>query len=152
MAVSRRLCPQPASPAAAARSAMGTGLINLPARRLEPLPSGHRGGRTAHPTPQHGSIPALRRACAPSAPPSPPPPRRAPTAARLHRGSSASPTPSAPGVPHGRASLPAAAPILPRRTSQTHRSEEHTSELQSRENLVCRLLLEKKKKKVKTYR
>src|SRR5215475_11667416 len=29
------------------------------------------------------------------------------------------------------------------------RSEEHTSELQSRENLVCRLLLEKKKKKDK---
>src|SRR5207302_5629015 len=28
-----------------------------------------------------------------------------------------------------------------------YRSEEHTSELQSRENLVCRLLLEKKKKK-----
>src|SRR5690606_41754524 len=28
----------------------------------------------------------------------------------------------------------------------TGRSEEHTSELQSRENLVCRLLLEKKKK------
>src|SRR5690606_39770901 len=28
-----------------------------------------------------------------------------------------------------------------------HRSEEHTSELQSRENLVCRLLLEKKKHK-----
>src|SRR5690606_39324932 len=27
----------------------------------------------------------------------------------------------------------------------SHRSEEHTSELQSRENLVCRLLLEKKK-------
>src|SRR5690606_40988667 len=27
------------------------------------------------------------------------------------------------------------------------RSEEHTSELQSRENLVCRLLLEKKNKK-----
>src|SRR5690606_40573936 len=33
------------------------------------------------------------------------------------------------------------------------RSEEHTSELQSRENLVCRLLLEKKKQtsKVTTY-
>src|SRR5690606_41715993 len=34
------------------------------------------------------------------------------------------------------------------------RSEEHTSELQSRENLVCRLLLEKKKKqkrKLKNY-
>ena len=29
------------------------------------------------------------------------------------------------------------------------RSEEHTSELQSRTNLVCRLLLEKKKKKKK---
>src|SRR5690606_42051834 len=29
------------------------------------------------------------------------------------------------------------------------RSEEHTSELQSRENLVCRLLLEKKKKQIK---
>src|SRR5690242_20840940 len=29
------------------------------------------------------------------------------------------------------------------------RSEEHTSELQSHVNLVCRLLLEKKKKKVK---
>ena len=28
----------------------------------------------------------------------------------------------------------------------THRSEEHTSELQSRSDLVCRLLLEKKKK------
>src|SRR5690606_41825426 len=32
------------------------------------------------------------------------------------------------------------------------RSEEHTSELQSRENLVCRLLLEKKKRKSKNLR
>src|SRR3712207_7286757 len=31
------------------------------------------------------------------------------------------------------------------------RSEEHTSELQSRQYLVCRLLLEKKKKKYITY-
>src|SRR5690606_631069 len=30
--------------------------------------------------------------------------------------------------------------------AENSRSEEHTSELQSRENLVCRLLLEKKKK------
>src|SRR5207302_4214631 len=30
---------------------------------------------------------------------------------------------------------------------RAERSEEHTSELQSRENLVCRLLLEKKKQK-----
>src|SRR2546430_11182494 len=32
-------------------------------------------------------------------------------------------------------------------TPHTRRSEEHTSELQSQSNLVCRLLLEKKKKK-----
>src|SRR5690606_39588038 len=32
-------------------------------------------------------------------------------------------------------------------TEMKLRSEEHTSELQSRENLVCRLLLEKKNKK-----
>src|SRR2546430_13711329 len=31
------------------------------------------------------------------------------------------------------------------------RSEEHTSELQSQSNLVCRLLLEKKKKLTTTY-
>src|SRR2546430_2858594 len=31
------------------------------------------------------------------------------------------------------------------------RSEEHTSELQSQSNLVCRLLLEKKKKKLSRY-
>src|SRR5438270_4401649 len=36
----------------------------------------------------------------------------------------------------------------PRRTAGSWvRSEEHTSELQSQSNLVCRLLLEKKKKK-----
>src|SRR5438874_8154717 len=32
------------------------------------------------------------------------------------------------------------------------RSEEHTSELQSRRDLVCRLLLEKKKNKVEKHR
>src|SRR5690349_22135337 len=32
-----------------------------------------------------------------------------------------------------------------------HRSEEHTSELQSRRDLVCRLLLEKKKKNKKRH-
>src|SRR5438132_6304925 len=32
-----------------------------------------------------------------------------------------------------------------------HRSEEHTSELQSHSDLVCRLLLEKKKKKEERY-
>src|SRR5690349_23139809 len=34
-----------------------------------------------------------------------------------------------------------------RRPAAPSRSEEHTSELQSRRDLVCRLLLEKKKKK-----
>src|SRR5205085_8637155 len=54
------------------------------------------------------------------------------------------PTPPRPAAEHpsahaGRADLAAA----PRRGC---RSEEHTSELQSQSNLVCRLLLEKKKK------
>src|SRR2546430_13588501 len=35
------------------------------------------------------------------------------------------------------------------RSDGEKRSEEHTSELQSQSNLVCRLLLEKKKKKTK---
>src|SRR2546430_10044179 len=34
---------------------------------------------------------------------------------------------------------------LRKRSSESQRSEEHTSELQSQSNLVCRLLLEKKK-------
>src|SRR5690606_42094678 len=47
-------------------------------------------------------------------------------------------------APHARA--PAPWPRTHRRCpARAHRSEEHTSELQSRENLVCRLQLEKKK-------
>src|SRR5439155_19558696 len=38
-----------------------------------------------------------------------------------------------------------------RHPALTIRSEEHTSELQSRGHLVCRLLLEKKKKKTKRH-
>src|SRR5436309_5209818 len=41
-------------------------------------------------------------------------------------------------------------PLTSRTTGYAGRSEEHTSELQSRENLVCRLLLEKKKKNKNT--
>src|SRR5258707_10780569 len=37
-------------------------------------------------------------------------------------------------------------------TTRAKRSEEHTSELQSRQYLVCRLLLEKKKNNVTTSR
>src|SRR3712207_8723370 len=43
------------------------------------------------------------------------------------------------GAPQSSASRP------PDRTGRRPRSEEHTSELQSRQYLVCRLLLEKKK-------
>src|SRR5436853_1765060 len=52
----------------------------------------------------------------------------------------------------------AAQAVAPSHTRRRTRSEEHTSELQSLRHLVCRLLLEKKKKKhntkngeIKTY-
>src|SRR5438105_12927294 len=38
-------------------------------------------------------------------------------------------------------------PVARRPHAERYRSEEHTSELQSRVDLVCRLLLEKKKKR-----
>src|SRR3989449_6676000 len=44
-------------------------------------------------------------------------------------------------------SSPTAAAMVVSPTGPPSRSEEHTSELQSRLHLVCRLLLEKKKKK-----
>src|SRR5690606_39612670 len=53
--------------------------------------------------------------------------------------------PAGPRSLPGRRLLPAFAPPGARRQA-ARRSEEHTSELQSRENLVCRLLLEKKNK------
>src|SRR5256884_6675082 len=51
------------------------------------------------------------------------------------------------------ASRPPRSPSWPRATPipAPHRSEEHTSELQSRLHLVCRLLLEKKKKSCKPF-
>src|SRR2546427_5927428 len=47
------------------------------------------------------------------------------------------------GIPHPKIELSARGCQAP----DLGRSEEHTSELQSQSNLVCRLLLEKKKKK-----
>src|SRR6266576_7138614 len=48
---------------------------------------------------------------------------------------------------------PNASPVISRKTTtdpdKERRSEEHTSELQSRRDIVCRLLLEKKKHKQK---
>src|SRR3712207_7984366 len=46
---------------------------------------------------------------------------------------------------------PCWASASPRCAGGGRRSEEHTSELQSRQYLVCRLLLEKKKKKLKPF-
>src|SRR5438034_2164759 len=58
------------------------------------------------------------------------------------------------GRPPGSAALPGRSPPrpvaplrMPRASETRGRSEEHTSELQSHSDLVCRLLLEKKKKK-----
>src|SRR2546429_3651854 len=64
-------------------------------------------------------------------------PRDGPGAPRAPHG----PPPPGPRPPH-RHGQPRAAPASAARAS---RSEEHTSELQSRLHLVCRLLLEKKK-------
>src|SRR2546421_4509552 len=49
-------------------------------------------------------------------------------------------------APVPRAEHDAGHPAVRLRRSSARRSEEHTSELQSRSDLVCRLLLEKKKK------
>src|SRR5690606_39662915 len=48
------------------------------------------------------------------------------------------------GIASERTSLPHAASAMQTTRHLMPRSEEHTSELQSRENLVCRLLLEQK--------
>src|SRR5690606_42042427 len=65
------------------------------------------------------------------------------------------PSPPGRGAPPARAGARTALPPGARRAARggraaaiRPRSEEHTSELQSRENLVCRLLLEKKNKEV----
>src|SRR5207248_10599251 len=71
-----------------------------------------------------------------------PSPRLAPHAHGRHAGRG---RPARRGSPRLASALPAGA-IVPRPGA---RSEEHTSELQSPYDLVCRLLLEKKKKKNK---
>src|SRR3712207_7428674 len=64
--------------------------------------------------------------------------RRRGLARAAGRGRNAPPVPAARALGAGRARRPA-------RRLRPERSEEHTSELQSRQYLVCRLLLEKKK-------
>src|SRR5690606_40889837 len=67
--------------------------------------------------------------------------RRAPAAGPRPRRRTCPPA----GGPRPAAAVPGHAAPAPAWTWR-RRSEEHTSELQSRENLVCRLLLEKKNK------
>src|SRR2546426_6238575 len=57
------------------------------------------------------------------------------------------PTPASSARPASRARRTGHGRSRPRPSPAAARSEEHTSELQSPCNLVCRLLLEKKKKK-----
>src|SRR2546427_7670424 len=80
---------------------------------------------------------------------------RSPVAQRRQPGRAGEQDPQVP-LPSGRASgrppeSQAGAVCPPRREiggdAHAERSEEHTSELQSQSKLVCRLLLEKKKKK-----
>src|SRR3712207_8134552 len=71
--------------------------------------------------------------------------RSGPPRARSRR-SRTSPRASSSRTARGRSLTPPAAPS-PGAASGSARSEEHTSELQSRQYLVCRLLLEKKKYK-----
>src|SRR5690349_23407236 len=59
------------------------------------------------------------------------------------------PLPGSPALDAGVADAPLDQRGVPRPQGAA-RSEEHTSELQSRRDLVCRLLLEKKKKRVST--
>src|SRR5690606_40164382 len=77
----------------------------------------------------------------------PPPPRSPAADAARHPSPVRETSPAYPGTARGSATRPLRpSPCCNRdSTSRGCRSEEHTSELQSRENLVCRLLLEKKK-------
>src|SRR5688572_33310309 len=78
----------------------------------------------------HDALPISARSGTGDAAPARPAPARPPT----HRA-------PAPGF----GTRPESSSRVPRRRDTDDRSEEHTSELQSQSNLVCRLLLEKKK-------
>src|SRR2546428_9336861 len=67
---------------------------------------------------------------------------------RLHKGSQNSRAGAARIANHADHHSPRDRHLVSDATHWRHRSEEHTSELQSRSDLVCRLLLEKKKKHI----
>src|SRR2546427_5860373 len=83
----------------------------------------------------------------PSPPPSRPRPAR-PAPRPVARAAASRGAPPPRTTPSGIPVKPVytAADLPPDLERRTPRSEEHTSELQSQSNLVCRLLLEKKKK------
>src|SRR5690606_40768666 len=95
-----------------------------------PLVSRRRPSRGRPPNHRSGAIPQCSLTPRPPVPRLPPPSRPPPAGGTT--------TPLTP---------PPSSPAWPRRGTKRAavRSEEHTSELQSRENLVCRLLLDKKK-------
>src|SRR5262249_62357285 len=93
------------------------------------------------------SFPTRRSSDLPSPPPKPAADRR-PTHPTPLTGGSLAPPPRSPlrdRQPPGETMF--APDRRPGRTTDRNRSEEHTSELQSLTNLVCRLLLEKKKQR-----
>src|SRR5690606_39700435 len=77
-----------------------------------------------------------------SSPTSPTSAHKPPTRAQAAASTAAKPSPAA-------CAPSPQPPATSSRFSQSSRSEEHTSELQSREKLVCRLLLEKKTDRVR---
>src|SRR2546427_5602187 len=93
--------------------------------------------------------PGWYRACSaalvPNAGPEPAP-RPSPGKFETHTMPSQLTVPPQEGTPDRRLGAAAAAAGPVRRSEAAPRSEEHTSELQSQSKLVCRLLLEKKKK------
>src|SRR5215475_14885664 len=116
-----------------------------PAHAVTPPAAGTRGSNP------RTTAPAAHRPAAISEPASPSP------STATTSGSVLIAPPPGPGAPRSRSAggrawparrRPDHGPSPPRRS----RSEEHTSELQSRENLVCRLLLEKKKKNKDTIK
>src|SRR5437588_3566029 len=61
-------------------------------------------------------------------------------------------SPNAPSRRRRKESRATLSSSMRRIASPVSRSEEHTSELQSHSDLVCRLLLEKKKKRIKDHK
>src|SRR2546430_17250152 len=93
------------------------------------------------PAPQPAEQPAPQPAEQPAPPPAEPTQAIQPTPPPAEQPMQAAPQPAPPAPQPAQMPAPPPAPM-----PEPQRSEEHTSELQSQSNLVCRLLLEKKKR------